>query len=260
MIPIYIDTSSISEQFEFNQDDINSLMDYTVKEITHRFAQEWEGEAGRELKSSRQEYISNITVVDDGFAKGSVILTGWLPNAIEQGMDSYDMKENFLNGPNSKQGKNGRYNVIPFSFGTPGSLPENFTGGIMPSEVHEIVKSKPLVQSLGSNIISSRPLKESEIPKQFRMPVSKSVKLPKSKTVEVYQHKSSIYKGIRKMQDKQTGQNSYGSFRVVSDVSDPASWIHPGFNSSHLAEKALSNFDIPSEVGRIFDNWFNKRY
>jgi hypothetical protein len=259
MIPIFIDTSSISEQFEFNQNDINSLMDYTVKEITHRFAQEWENEANRSLKSSRQEYISNIIVVDEGFAKGSVVLTGWLPNAIEQGMDSYDLKEGMLSGPKARMGKNGRYNIIPFSFGTPGALGENFTGGIMPSEIHQIVKSKPLVQNLGSRTISSRPLKENEIPKSFRAPVAKSVKMPESKSVKNYQHKTSIYQGIRKMKDKVTGQNSYGSFRVVSDVSDPASWIHPGFDATNLSQKALSNFDIPSEVGRIFDEWFSRR-
>lgn len=259
MIAIHIDTASISEQFDFSQEEINNLMDRTVKEITHRFADEWINEANRILKSSRQQYISNINVVDEGFAKGAVVLTGWLPNAVEQGLSAFDMKSGLLNGPNSRSTKSGgRMNVVPFTFGTPGTLAENFSN-ILPQEVYEVIKSKPMDQSLPGGGASTRPLKEEEVPQAFRQPQKKSVKLPQVKDAKEYQHKSSIYAGVRKVQDSVTGQNRYTSFRAVSSNSDPNSWLHPGIEQANLATKTLEQFDVPFEAGRAIDNWFNQK-
>jgi hypothetical protein len=144
MIAIFIDTQQISDQFALDQNQINDLMDYTVKGVTSRFADEWQNEANRTLKSSRQEYIANLNVVDEGPGKGAVVLTGWLPNAVEQGIEEFDLKIGLLNGPNAKTAKDGtKYNTVPFTFGTPGSLPENFSS-IMPKEIHDVVKKKPL--------------------------------------------------------------------------------------------------------------------
>lgn len=259
MISIIIDTRSISEQFELSQGEIDNMMDFVVKEVTHRFADEWTSQANNTLKSSRQQYISNLNVVDEGFAKGAVVLTGWLPNAVEQGLDAYDMKEGLLSGPNSRPTKSGgRINIVPFTFGTPGSLAENFSN-ILPSAVHEVIKSKPMDQSLPGGGVSTRPLKEEEVPQAFRQPQKKSVKLPQAKDAKEYQHKSSIYAGVRKIQDSATGQNRYTSFRAVSSNSDPNSWLHPGIEANNLAEVTLNRFDIPSEVSRALDQWFDQR-
>ena len=86
---IFIDTKSIYDQFNYTSEEIGGLMDDTIKEITNRFAEEWQNEANRTLKSSRQQYVNSIIVVDEGFAKGAVVLTGWLPNAVEQGVESF---------------------------------------------------------------------------------------------------------------------------------------------------------------------------
>ncbi len=251
MIEIQIDTQAIAEQFYMDQSQINDLMDYTVKEITARFAAEWENEANRTLKTSRQEYIANLNVIDEGFAKGAVLLTGWLPNAVEQGMDGFSMIEGFLNGPNAKTSKSGaKYNTIPFSFGAPGSLPENFTGGILPTEVHEILKERNAGEQLTSFDLKN-------LPQEYKQPQVKQVIKPVSKTFEEYQHKSSIYEGVSKRTDLKTGQNSYGSFRRVSDSSDSNSWIHPGLEAQQLADKVLQSFNIPQEVGKILDTYFS---
>ncbi len=220
-------------------------MDYTVKELTARFAQEWENEANISLKASREEYVANITVVDEGFAKGAVMLTGWLPNAVEQGLDPYDMKEGLLSGPNAKTGKDGaRYNTIPFRHGVPGSQAENFNGGIMPAEIHSIVKAKAM----------NEPVRLSELPKEYSQPKIHTVK-KEPRSFKDYQHKAPIYEGLAKKKDPVAGQNSYTSFRRVSDNSDPDSWISNGIESRHIADKVLANFDIPREMGRIIDDY-----
>lgn len=247
--PIFIDTKKISEDFAIDQSGINDLMDFTVKSITARFAHEWENEANRSLHSSRSQYINSIVVVDQGRAKGAVVLTGQFPNMIESGASSWDMKENLLNGPNAKTGADGKkYNTVPFSVGTPGSLPENFNGGIMPQEIYDIISERPENEPLEKYDLKNLPM-------ALKEPQKKKIKMPESKSFKDYQHKHSINEGISKKVDSKTGQTSYKSFRRVSENSDEAAFIHPGLSAQNLAEKALANFDIPSEAGRIFDKW-----
>lgn len=260
MISVFIDTSSVSNAFNLSDREVADLMDYTIKEITERFAQEWQNEANRTLKVSRAQYVNSIIVVDEGFAKGSVVLVGEHNNAIEEGFDAFDMKPGLLAGPNAKITKDGgKYNVVPFSIGTPGSLEENFNGGIMPKEVHDVVKKLPTDRPIPGGGRASQPLRHEQIPQQFRQPQVKAVKLPQGRGFAEYQHKSSIYEGIRKAQDPVTKQNRYQSFRAVSTKSDPLSWMHPGVEAKNIANKALEHFNIPAETGRAIDKWLNSR-
>lgn len=250
MIAIQIDTSSLTDSFDLSQADINDLMDYTVKEMTYRFAREWEQEAVSILKNSRQEYINHLTVVDDGFAKGSVVLTGVLPNMVEQGADGFDIKIGLLNSPKAKTGKDGsKYITVPFKHGIPGSLQENFSGGVMPSEVHDIVKKKKVDSVSGK----SKGLVKDELPKAFQEPQKKSLSENRS-----YTHKNAIYEGLRKSKDS-AGNTSYESFRRVSGNSAPESWGHPGIDAANLAEKTLQSFDVPRQTGKIIDEWLRQR-
>lgn len=240
---VFIDTRGISENFFMDEDQVKDLMDSAIKELTARFAQEWENEANRTLKASRQEYVANITVVDEGFAKGAVMLTGWLPNAVEQGLDPYDMKDGLLNGPSAKIGKDGsRYNTIPFTHGVPGSQEENFNGGIMPVEIHNIVKKKPMYE----------PLTKKELPRDYSQPKVHQIK---GNVPREYTHKSPIYEGVSKRKDKVTGQNSYVSFRRVSDNSSPDSWISNGIEARHISDRVLNEFNVPAEMSRILDKY-----
>lgn len=259
MISVFIDTQQISQDFYLDQQQINNLLDYTVKEITARFAQEWQNEANRTLNEGRAEYVNSIIVVDEGFAKGAVMLVGEFPNMLESEAPSFDMKPGLLAGPNAKVGNDGKkYNTVPFTFGTPGALAENFSN-IMPQPVYDVIKNKPLINDVKGGGKSSTPLKKSEIPQQFRQPEKKQVKEPESQSFKDYQHKHSIYEGMIKKQDPVTKQNRYSSFRRVSEASDPLSWIHPGFEGKGgIAEKALADFNVPSELGRALDSWYSK--
>ena len=244
VINISVDIASLIEEVHLNKDQVDSMMDYTIKEITQQFANEWERVAAENLKASRQEYISNINVVDEGFAKGAVVLTGWLPNSVESGVSAFDMKDGLLNGPNAKVSKDGsRYNTVPYKHGTPGSLPENFSGGIMPKEIHKIVKKKkPMV-----------PLKFGELPAPFDERRVKELPMDKG----TYQHKNPIHEGIRKQKDS-AGNISYESFRRVSDNSDENAWLHPGIEKFDLAGKAMDQFDLNGNLTAAFDNWWSQ--
>lgn len=249
IVNIQIDIESIVEEFLIAPEDAMKLTDSVVKEITGRYAQELENEANNTLKANRQQYIASIVVADEGFGKGSVSLVGWLPNAVEQGLDGFDMKPGLLSGKNAKQGKDGtRYNTVPFSWGTPEALSENFSN-IMPQEIYEVVQPKKTGRV--SNVSTS--LKESEIPKPFDQIQKKTVKMPKTNELKEFQHKNSIYEGIRKRQDSVTKQNSYESFRRVSENSDPASFIHPGIEAVNIFGKVEQNFNVAAELGRAID-------
>lgn len=249
MINIQIDVASLLESVTLSDDQVRDLMDSTIRDITLSFSREWERAANDNLKSSRAEYIANLVVVDEGFAKGAVVLNGWLPNAVESGLDAFDMKQGFLDGPNAKESKDGgKYNTIPFKHGTPGSLPENFSGGIMPKEVHKVIKKERVSSVTGK----SRQLTLGDLPEPF-----KAKKVKQLTGGRTYEHKNAIYEGLRKSVDK-AGNVGYESFRRVSDKSDPNSWEHPGIEAKGIADIALREFDINNALSIAFNNWWNQ--
>lgn len=257
MIPVYIDTAALSEQLFLTENQVKDMVDYTVKEITARFARNWEQEAMRSLKSTRNLYVRNLIVVDEGIGKGSVVLTGFLPNALESGLSPFDMKVGLLNGPNSRVTQSGnRYNTVPFRFAAPDSLGESevFTSRL-PEEVASVIRSKPQSVPVEGGGRRTQGLKPEEIPVSFREPTVRSAPKTESQSFNDYKRKSSIYEGVTRVQDPVTRQQRYQSFRRVSDNSDPDAFIHPGFTAAKLAERALENTDIASITGRAIDDY-----
>ena len=257
MIPMQFDFGDLREEFSMTQKDIDGLLDFTVKEVTAHFANEWEQVASRELKSSRNLYMRSIVVSNPGKFMGAVELVNDVPNMIESGRGPYDMKPILLGGGKVKIGSDGsRYNTIPFSIGVPTSLPENFST-ILPEPVYGAILQKPFEVSIPGGV-RTKGLTSPEIPEKYRTPITKQVPIPESKAFGEYTHKSSIYQGIVRQKSEVTGQNSYVSFRRVSENSDPLSWIHPGFTAKNLAEKALETFNAPAVSSKAIDKYLTQ--
>lgn len=256
-IPIAIDSSSLIDAFNLSEKQIGDLLDFMVKEVTAEFANKWEEMAGRNLHSSRDEYVRGIQVIDQGRFKGAVVLTGFFPVALETGISAYDMKEGLLKGKNAKVSKSGtRYNTVPFRFSTPGALGESaIFSSKLPEEVYRAIMDKPFVRKVQGGGIATQGLKVDEIPVKFRAAITRPapVRQPLPIRFKEYTHKSSIYKGVSRVNDPVTGQNRYTSFRRVSDNSDPNSWVHPGFDAKNLGEKTLSSFDPEKITTRAID-------
>lgn len=251
MIPIQLDFSDLREEFSMSQGDVNKLLDFTVKEVAAKFATLWEKEAAKELSSSRNLYMRSIVVTNPGPGMGAVELVNDIPNMIESGAAPWDMKPDLLNGPKAKVGENGkRFNTIPYSIGTPNALPENFST-IMPNDIYQTIKEKPQDIKIPGGV-RSKGLGAVDIPEKY-MPKPKKVFDPASKTFQEYTIKSSIYEGIIRQKSDKTGQNSYTSFRRVSENSDPLSWLHPGFKARNFAEAAITKLDLPREVSKAID-------
>lgn len=263
MIPIQINSDDLVDSLGLSTKQARDLIDYTVKEVTARFAAEWEAEAARSLRQSREEYVKNIQVVDEGYGKGSVVLFGWLPNAIEDGYSAYDMKEGLLDGPNAKTGADGsRYNTVPYRAATPNAIGESEVfANKMPQEVYDVVKAKPATQTIAGGGKATVPLSTKELPIGHNQPKIKQV--PSISPLPAtwsgwYKHKAPIFQGLRRVTDPVTKQNRYQTFRRVSDNSEPESWIHPGFDQKNLAEKALDNMNIERSISQSIDSFLTK--
>lgn len=262
MIPLIINTQDIYNQFNVTKQDVENIVDFITKEITASFARRWDTQARNELHSSRQVYRESLQVIDEGRMQGSVVLwyTNPLVSMIEEGVGSFDMKEGYAKSSKKKTKKDGGwYMHIPFRFATPNALGEdNIFSAKMPQEIYDLVKDKPqdLITSSGS--MASKPLSLAEIPTRFQTPsIRPSVSsIPESKTFAEYKNKTSIFEGIQKRKDTVTGQNTYMSFRTVSDNSDSDAFIHTGINAYNLADKAMSDLEngIQIELGNATDN------
>lgn len=245
MIPIFIDTSEFANSLP-SMEDAKQFTTNIISELAAEFAMRW-GKAANELNSSRQEFKNSIYVNKINDFNYEVGLTGFLPNAIEQGISGFDQKEGFEMSAKKtfKKGGEGWYLTIPFRHASAGAIGEStaFTN-VMPSEVYKVAKKLP--ENTGLNV--------KELPKEFQVRKIRPEVVTKSKVFEEYQHKHSIHSGIVKKQD-QTGRGTYVSFRRVSDINiGDNSWIHTGIQARNFGEKALNMMDVPA----IVDNLANK--
>jgi len=240
-VEIKFDFESMAKSFEAASDALPKIADKTVKEINKRFALAWKEEAKRELSSSLKQYIEGIIEKDEGMMSASVSLIGDLNNKVENGAPPYDMKEDLLSGDNARYSyESGRYNTVKFKHGVPGTLKEN-SSNIMTKEVYKQAKQ----------------LKEGKRLQSSKQPITKIIKEPGTGRLITYMHKYPIEHNMQKEKDHVTAQNTYSTYRRVSDSSDPASWIHPGFQARNLADKALSKFNIERELPDIFNYLFD---
>lgn len=264
LIPIVIDTSDLQSEFNISKKDIELLIDTTIKGVTLEYYRLWDQQASKGLKSTRQRYRDSLIYVDEGLMKGAVILRDQDPLVmmLEEGASEFDQKLGFAKSEKKKTKKDGLgwYLTIPMRFATPGAIAESeIFSGVLPQEIYEKVKSAETNIPISGGL-RSEGLKLKDIPANFQ---DKSVRkpIPESKILQArkeYISKSSKFEGIVKVKDTTTGNTrGYMSFRRVSDKSDPASWIHKGFEQKHFAEKALEELDIQNVVDSQIDSFLS---
>ena len=255
MNPITIDLSGLKGQFGIDDKTLDQLTETCVKAVTASIYANWEALAKKKLKSTREEYIQNIIHVDKGRFNKQIILTGVVPNMVEQGASAFDIKEGFRKSPKVRYtipvyGKKGNilrsggywYLTIPFRIGVPGTLGQAGFTGQMPQEVYDIMRKR------GNRIA----LRADEIPAPYNIPQSRAAiqATPQNPYYAQYTHKSSIYEGLTKRtaQYGKTAQNTYGTFRRAGANSDPLSWIHKGISAYRLADEAVKITDVDTIV------------
>lgn len=265
IIPIVIDINDLRQQFSVNKEQIDDLCDSIAKSLAARYAQELEQQATDALHQTRRRYIQNIRVIDSGRMEGTVLLDyskDPLVRMIEEGASPFNIKDGLLKSAKVKIGKNGgRYITVPLRWGVPTTIGDSDAfSGIMPKPVYSVIKNKPSVIPVSGGGTRTAGLQINEIPPPFNIPKRREVikDTQGQMLFEAYTHKSSLYQGMVKKTDRVTGQNTYNTFRRVSENSDADAFIHPGIEQYNLIQKALNSFDQQREVSNALDEGLAK--
>jgi len=213
--------------FKLNIDShLFDLSESKQKEVVSMYLKElqsnWIQLAQQNLQTAQQQYVSGIQI-----SESKIELVGDLPNMIESGAPSFDMKESFKKSSKVKYGRKGWYLIIPMQYSTRSSA----SSPKMPRSVYEAIKKS-----------KARSLAADQLPK-------KHSKAGVSKTG--YEHKFPKFAGLTKTPQGKSGRNTYSTFRVVSANSDPNSWIHPGFQAKNLVQKAMDSVDLNKIMASI---------
>lgn len=253
MNPITIDLTGLKGQFGLDDSQIDQLTETCVNAVSALIYNNWQAAAKRELRSTREEYIQNIIKVDKGRFAKQIVLTGILPNMVEQGASPFDIKQGFRRSPKvkytipkySKKGKilvkgGDWYLTVPFRIGVPGTLGQAGFTGQLPSEVYDVIRKQG-----GRLTVQDIPAPYNQRRTREAIPASKN-----NPYYAPYTHKNSIYEGLMKRtaQYGKTSQNTYGTFRRAGANSDPLSWIHKGIRAYNLAQKAVDATDVETIV------------
>ena len=254
MNPILIDLSGLQAQFGLTAENVDDLTEVCVNSVTASIYSNWEALSKRELHSTLPEYTQHLIKVDKGRFAKQIVLTGVLPNMLEQGASAFDMKQGFKNSRKVKYtipvyGKHGNmiykggdwYLTIPFRIGVPGTLGQGGFSGQMPNSIYDVA----------NGLQAGERIKKYNIPSPYDIPKSRAAIVNEGRILfDAYRHKNSIYEGLVKKtaQYSKTSQNTYGTFRRASANSDPLSWIHRGFKGYHLAEEAVRLTDVDTLV------------
>ena len=245
---ISINTQEIREAFNVSEETVGNIIDGVIKNIALSYVARLSRLAGEELKSTRSRYQKSIQVLDEGRFKGAILLSYEDPivRMVEEGQSAFDEKNGFANSAKKHYKKDGGWWLtIPMHQGTPDAVGESDPfSSIMPDEVYKQVKNKPtdIPTSTGQR---SSGLALSDIPAPFDIPKTRQAieATPTNSRYEEYVNKTSIFAGLVKIQDSVTGQNTYMTFRRVSDKSDPNAWIHPGIEKHDLTGKAMTELE-----------------
>lgn len=223
-IPIKIDLDNLIEEFDLGPQQVAKLANDLSTNLTNTFINALKSRVNDTLRAAKNIYLRNLSVEQIDDYNKEIVLKGWLPNAIEEGVSSFDMKPVFLKTKNVKISLKG--NAI--SEGKQNS----------PKPVQEVMKKANL------------PLRNKDISESYRL--AKIKQIATSLGGGTYQHKSSIYQGLK--QNKQDN-NSYINFRRIGAKSDAKAFKYPNLEKKDFFGKALN--DISSEIPILADNVIN---
>lgn len=234
----------------------DQAMETVLSDVASSAHAKWITLAQNALGQSRATYLAGIQDVKSEPGLRTITLVGWLPNAIENGLDSYDMRTTLL-GPNAKNRRQraggGWYAHVPFRHQTPGTVgalaapmgrAHGPRGGM--GRGLEGSYTKQGAAALGKRIgKAAKKLGTFRDPKtgkmrQQRLPAGMALKLGRWLSSgrsggQFYQeHKTDIYAGM--IHSRKPGHEQYVTFRTISSKSGDG-WIHPGIEARHLAEQ-----------------------
>lgn len=258
---VRIDLSEVISEFALSKKQTERMCKAVLTGVSEEIANNWRKLAGKELKSTRADYIRGIVVIEEGRLRNAIVLKGAMNNKMESGSPPWDMKKYFEKSPKAKRTKKGGWYLrIPFRFSTPEALGENAAfSNQMPKEIYEVARGlKPGKTTLGgTRLTRAAGMTKDQIPVAFRDVITRKDR----DGFADYTHKHSIYEGMfRTERTKADGskESTYTTIRTASSNSDPASWIHPGFKALNLADRAQQMTDVNTIVNNIVDKFISQ--
>ncbi len=247
MININLDISEVAQLVNL-QDEINKAADVAAGELASLIKTKAQELAAQKLKTRREMYQKGLKVIKVDDNTHIVALDGKV-RWIDDGQPAFDMLRYLLNSKKAKNGKNGRYIVIPFSH-SPGRGKTSSTAAQqdLVAAVKAELKSRDIpfgkietdqhgkakMGRLHSFDIMHAPKKSDPGKGQRRGPVGEvmqgNTKTPFLQGVSVHQS----------MGKNGKVQRSIVTFRIASENhKSQAKWEHPGNAPVDILEQAM---------------------
>jgi hypothetical protein len=249
-------TARIADDYGLELDSLSVAMVQSISTAVAglaRAAQDhWISLAQTRLRSSRADYINGLRQSESYKQKVSastqsfeITLVGRMPNNFEFGMPSFDMKSvrpGWLGGAKARRAKDGSfYTVIPFRHSTSSETNMAYTG-----KARAVSTPTNLKNQLRSAV------REYGLDRMIRTATGQVARgsvsrIPKSAPVHPY------LQGLTRIQNttRTGGSSQLMTFRVMSENSNPSSWIHPGIKAANLLPE-VENW-VDNQLDRILE-------
>lgn len=184
----------------------------------------------QKLKTSKADYLNNFFLDKLSDTSYVIWLQGKIPNMIESGFDSFDIKEGLLRSTKAKTGKDGKkWITVPFRIKPFSTAPLNLRQTLIRENALQNIKNQGLLKSIkvGGNALQGI--------------VAKLKNTGRSETEGMVK--------IQKTYEKRTS-STYMTFRRVSENSPAYSWLHPGWRPGAQIFPAMEQY-LTSEIDNI---------
>jgi hypothetical protein len=225
----------------------------------------WIDLAGRRLHTSRGDYVAGLQKPDSFTAikSGSnviyeIILVGKMPNNFEFGMASFDMKQvrpGWLGGGKAKTAADGhKYITIPFRHSTSSNSRLGYSGQAKAAQLQNELRK--VVKQYGLN----RMVSAAGVPRQgsvARAGATVTSGRGRAATTRPIHPFLRNLTRVQKVHDSGKVQGQLLSWRIMSENSEPGSWIHPGITAANILPE-VERF-VHNELDSLIDRMFGVR-
>lgn len=248
--------AKLGDEFQKLDDGMRRALLLELASIQQGTKDEWLRIAQARLKSTRADYVQGLqhgeTLVTRVIGVNTVFevqLVGKMPNNIEFGMASFDMKTvrpGWLGGSKAKTSKDGtKYVTIPFRHSLSSAAHLAYTGK---------AKQQDLKKKL-TQVVKDYGLDRMARAASGAVIAGPTSRVPNNAPVHPY------LKGLTRIQNPTQGKTKSGqgrgssqllTWRVMSEKSKPDAWIHPGIKAANLLPEVEKWVD--NELDRIIDS------
>jgi hypothetical protein len=226
----------------------DELVEAVLTDVATAARAKWIRLAQQRLRSSMQDYVNGIQEVESRPGERVLTLVGWLANAVERGIEAFDLRETVLKNAEVSAAGN-RYAHVPFRHSVPSAA------GLAATPMGERYgpqgeQSRAFASGGFYDRGTARRLGEQIYALAKRMKFyggqfgpglfhrERSDRLPSGLAPRLAPwHKTDLYAGMVRTRPAAPGHRAqYMTWRTISE-GVPEGWIHPGIEPRHLAEE-----------------------